>query len=139
MENQELQYLDDILKALKSAPDYMLTFNELHDKVSGYKFQHDYYEFLYKLTESNFIVNHNLDNSKTLEIALQYLIDKKYLLNDQDKIRLSFEGLIFKAKGGYVKENELYHLSIHRANSAFLIGLLSFALSLVLASLSLFR
>lgn len=138
MENPELKYLDDILQSLKSAKNYMLTQQEIHNEVSGYKFQHDYYEFIYKLTKSKFHVNQNLDNFETLTVALNYLLNKKYILIQDGKIRLSFEGLIFKAKGGYVKENELYHLSIRRSNFAFTIGLLSFALSLILAFLSLF-
>jgi hypothetical protein len=138
MENQELKYLDDILQSLKSAKNYTLTPKEIHKEVSGYKFQHDYYEFIYNLTKSNFQVNQNLDNFRTLEVALNYLLNKKYIIIQEGQIRISFEGLIFKAKGGYVKENELFHLSIRRSNFAFTIGLLSFALSLIVAFLSLF-
>ncbi|PQB06888.1 hypothetical protein BST83_06780 [Polaribacter filamentus] len=139
MKNKEITYLDDILKSLKKSQNYCLNFNQLHQEVSGYKFQKDYYEFLTNLKKSIFVTNYNLDNENSLKIACQYLKEQNLILMQDNQIRISFEGIIFLSKGGYKSELENYKKALHHSLWAYRISWLSIVLSLLLFCFSVYK
>lgn len=139
MENKEITYLDDILKSLRNSQEYCLTFNQLHQEVSGYKFQKDYYEFLTNLKKSIFVTDYNLDNENSLKIACQYLKEQNLILIQDGQIRISFEGLIFSSKGGYKSELENYKKVLRHSLWAYRISWISIILSVLLFCFSVFQ